>query len=264
LAEKVAAMGLDGVELPVRSGYPVNPENMLTELPKAARTFERYGLRIFSVAGNDDEATAAACGAAGVPIIRVCKGIDLKRGYFASVEAIRSHWRALAPALAKHHVAIGLQNHCDRQIGSAVGLMQAIEGLDPKHFTAVLDLAHCALDGEPDLMAIDIAWSRLGMVNLKNGVRRRKAGSSPAEWTVDWVLGDEGFASWPVIVRELVRRGYNGPICLTAEYRDEAHGHIEGAATDPRIAHDIAFVKRLLAEAEAGAAGAAAGAGGAG
>ena len=31
LASMVADLGFDGVELPVRPGYPVNPDNMATE-----------------------------------------------------------------------------------------------------------------------------------------------------------------------------------------------------------------------------------------
>src|SRR5438477_940764 len=38
--------GLDGVDLAVRPGYPVNPDNALTELPKAAKAFAGEGLII--------------------------------------------------------------------------------------------------------------------------------------------------------------------------------------------------------------------------
>ena len=65
IGEKLAAFGVDGLELPVRPGYPVTPENALVELPRAAKELERYGQRIYSVAATADEEIVAACGAAG-------------------------------------------------------------------------------------------------------------------------------------------------------------------------------------------------------
>ena len=41
LADKVAALGLDGVELPIRPGYQVQPENVATKLPDAVRVDEK-------------------------------------------------------------------------------------------------------------------------------------------------------------------------------------------------------------------------------
>src|SRR3546814_4437306 len=73
LADKVAALGLGGVELAVRPGYQVVPETVGRDLPMAARVFAGQELRIRSIAGSIDEATIAACGDAGVPIIRICR-----------------------------------------------------------------------------------------------------------------------------------------------------------------------------------------------
>ena len=67
--------GLDGADLAVRPGYPVHPDNALTELPKAAKMFKDAGLIIGLVTAptnmNDPESKAAqglfeASGKAGV------------------------------------------------------------------------------------------------------------------------------------------------------------------------------------------------------
>ncbi|HEX6971492.1 MAG TPA: sugar phosphate isomerase/epimerase family protein [Limnochordia bacterium] len=247
LAEKMRSLGVAGVELPVRPGYPVHPDNAREALPAAARLFAEFGLKIVSVAGPDDEATIAACGDAGVPLIRVCKGIDLSVGYRASVDRIRAHFERLLPALGRHGVRIGLQNHAGLSIGSAVGLMDAIGSFDPQYIGAVLDVAHCGLDGEPEEMAIDIVWSHLCLVNLKNAFRRRVNGpeADEAVWRVHWTTGRHGFVSWRKTLEVLKKRGYAGALCLTAEYSRPEGGDLVEEAVEPLIAADIAYVRSL-------------------
>src|SRR5947209_19805545 len=77
-------VGLDGADLAVRPGYPVHPDNALTELPNAAKAFQQEGLVIGLVTAPTNLTDPAsrlartlfeACGKAGVPA--------LKLGYFA-------------------------------------------------------------------------------------------------------------------------------------------------------------------------------------
>lgn len=249
LGEMLAGLGVDGLELPVRPGYPVNPDNVAEELPKAARVLASFGQRIYSIAGPTDETTIAACGAAGVPTIRVCEKIDLKVGYMESVNQIRQRYEALVPALSRHHVQIGLQNHAGNNVGSAIGIIHAIGQSDPKHVGAVLDMAHCGLAGEPEEMAIDIAWSHLCMVNLKNAFRMRLGGPEveEAEWRVYWTTGRYGYASWRKTAEVLKRRGYTGPICLAAEYSNpRAAGDLAGETVARLIASDAAYARSLF------------------
>jgi sugar phosphate isomerase/epimerase len=241
LGEMVAGLGFDGIELPVRPGYQVPPEGVAEELPKAARTLERYGVSIYSVAGPTDEATIAACGAAGVPIIRTMARIAPEEGYLQAEARFRREYDALLPALERHGVTIGVQNHCDRFVPNALGLRRLLEGYDPKQIAAVWDAAHEALEGcAPDL-ALDLVWPTLCMVNLKNAIRRRVNGpeAEVAKYRTYWTSGRQGYASWPTVADELRRRGYEGVICLTAEYSDEE-------AVDRLIAEDMLFARSLF------------------
>lgn len=52
LGEHVRRLGFDGIELPVRPGYQVEPEHVGRDLPKAARTLAEYGVRIYSTTGR--------------------------------------------------------------------------------------------------------------------------------------------------------------------------------------------------------------------
>ena len=241
LAEHVRGLGFDAIELPVRPGYPVHPDNVTLELPRAAKRLAESGLHIASIAGPTDEKTIAACADAGVPVIRICVGIDAD-GYLATEARLQHEYDALAPVLHHYGITLGIQNHCDRCVSNAMGLRSLIGKYDPKTIAAVWDAAHNALNGEDPELAIDIVWSHLCMVNLKNAFWQRTNGpeAEHAQWRPYWTTGRQGLASWPRVAAELKRRGWTGVLCLTAEYSDEH-------AVDRLIAQDLAFAKFLFA-----------------
>lgn len=248
LAKTMRELDVHGVELPVRPGYPVNPENVSKELPNAVRTLGANGLKVYSVASEVNDATIGACGEAGIPVIRVMERIAMDAGYHACISQAKRKYEAAIPSLEKHGVKIGLQNHCDYFIGSAIGTMHAIGDFDPRHIGAVLDVAHCALDGEPEDMAIDIVWSHLCMVNLKNAIRRpvKAPDDREAKWRIFWTSGRDGYASWRETVRTLRDRGYAGPLCLTAEYSDpKSTGDLQGDDCLALLADDLAYLRSL-------------------
>ncbi len=241
LGDMVAGLGFDGIELPVRPGYQVPPAEVAEGLPKAVRLLEQCGVRIMSVAGPTDEATIAACGAAGVPIIRTMARISPEEGYLEAEARIRREYDALIPALEKHGVTIGVQNHCGRFVPNALGLRRLLEGYDPCHVAAVWDAAHEALEGcAPDL-ALDLVWPSLCMVNLKNVIRQRTNGpeAEVAQFSYYWTSGRQGYASWATVADELRRRSYEGVVCLTAEYSDEK-------SVGRLIAEDIQYARSLF------------------
>jgi sugar phosphate isomerase/epimerase len=234
-------LGFDAIELPVRPGYQVPPENVKRGLPEAAKQLAQHGVSIASIAGPTDESTIAACAEAGVPIIRVMARIG-EGGYLASVARVQKEYDALLPLLESYHVQVGVQNHCDRFVPNALGLLHLIAKYDRRYVGAVWDAGHNALNGEDPEMALDIIWPHLCMVNLKNAFWRRTSGpeAEDVEWRPYWTSGRQGLASWPRTARELKRRGYHGVICLTAEYNDEG-------AVDRLAADDVAYARQLFA-----------------
>lgn len=242
LAEHVAALGFDGVELPVRPGYPVTAENVGTELAQAVRILDDYGLKIASIAGPTDEKTLAACAAAEIPVVRICVGMRPGEGYLEGEHRLQFEFDRLVPHLERYSVTLGIQNHCGpRNVCNAMGLRHLIERYDPRHIGAVWDAGHNGLEGESPETAIDIVWSHLAMVNLKSAYwhRREPQTGEAAEWEAYWTTGKEGRADWPRVVAELRRREYQGVVCLTAEYTDEE-------AVDRLITEDLAFARGLF------------------
>jgi len=91
---------------------------------------------------------------------------------------------------------------------------------------------------------MDIVWSHLRIVNLKNVYWRLANGpeSEVASYEAYWTSGRKGLSPWAEIVSELKRRHYRGTVCLTAEYSDEA-------SADRLIAEDIGYARSLFATA---------------
>jgi sugar phosphate isomerase/epimerase len=239
LGEFVAKLGFDGIELPVRDGYPVEPAQV-ERLPQAVRQLAGFGVKVFSIAGPTDEKTLAACAEAGVPVIRVMVGVD-ESGYMASEARTRGEFDRLLPLLERYRVKIGVQNHSGRFVANAMGLRHLLEGYDPQYIAAVWDAAHNALNGEEPELALDIIWPHLCMVNLKNAywTRKDEPGADGGAWEPYWTSGRLGLASWPRVAAELKRRSYQGVVCLTAEYSDQA-------AVKHLIAEDFVWARSLL------------------
>ena len=140
LGKQVKSWGFDGIELPVRPGYQVLPENIGRDLPKAVKVLSKEGVKVFSIAGPTDEATIAACAEAGVPVIRIMVPIG-DDGYLATEARYQKDFDNLLPLLQKYGVKIGVQNHLDRFVSNASGLRHLIEKYDPELIGAVWDAA---------------------------------------------------------------------------------------------------------------------------
>ncbi|MCP4400962.1 MAG: sugar phosphate isomerase/epimerase [bacterium] len=246
LAQFVKELGFDGVELPVRPGYPVTPEHVEKILPEAAKIFAVHGLKIGSIAGTASKTMIAACAEAGVPLIRIMARVNPELNYRETEMNFRKEFDGCLPALEEAGVALGVQNHAGNFIGSAIGILRLVEQYDPKQIGIVLDLAHCSLAGEPVPIALDIAWSHLLLVNLKNGYWQRIGESEigEARWKNYWTGSKDGLTSWHEAAVELTRRKYQGDICITAEYsapKSDDSVHIENL-----VAKDFAYAKTLF------------------
>jgi sugar phosphate isomerase/epimerase len=240
LAETVRRLGYDGIELPVRPGFQVEPATIGKQLPIAARQMAEAGVKICSVAGNTDEATIAACAEAGVPVIRTMAQIPDGKNYLEGVAAVQHTYDSLIPALERYDVTIGVQNHFGHFVPNAHALLQLIAKYNPRQIAAVWDASHEALAGGLPQHALDVLWPRLCMINLKNAYYQRTNGPEAeyATWEYHWTSGRHGLCVWPTIVSELKKRNYQGVICITAEYSSPDYERLAG--------EDIAFARALF------------------
>lgn len=237
----VSGLGFDGIEFPLRPGYQVEPANVEKGLPELVGKLGEFGLKVFSVASSTEESIFAACAASGIPLIRVMADIDRGIGYLASEQRIKRRLESLIPLCEKYGVKVGIQMHCGWFVKDAMQMMRLIGSFDARNVGAIWDVAHGGLAGEEPEMGLDISWSHLCMVNLKNAFYLRQNGpeASEAAWSVYWTTGGQGLGSWSRTADYLKARQYEGVVCLTNEYSDEAN-------TKKYIASDIQYAKMLL------------------
>ncbi len=215
--------GLDGVDLAVRPGYPVHPDNALVELPKAFKAFKDEGLMVGLVTAptslNDPESKAAqvifeACGKAGVATVKI--GYFPYKGKFddALAEARRrlagfAKLAAKTGAKACHHTHSG--NYVGNNCASSRLLLQ---DLDPHHVGAFVDTGHTAINGGPIRLELDLVRPWLSLIAVKDMAwEKLKDG-----WKHHVVPAGEGIVRWNEVGQAVKEHGFNGTVSLHGEY----------------------------------------------
>jgi sugar phosphate isomerase/epimerase len=259
LGELVADMGFDAVEYPLRGGYQVQPEDGAEGIRKLVETLKKHGVGVASIAGGIDVAVEdgkgkvlgasaelfEACGAYGIPVIRICQGFNKALGFWDNIKRLQEKYDAIAEIAAKTGVTLGVQmHHGNSDITNSYDSSILLQKYDPKLVAAVWDAGHSGLAGEAPAYALDALWNNLCMVNFKAAywVQSTDTHGSIARWRVNWVTGPNGMCPWTDAVAYLKKRGYEGTVCLPAEYSDEKH-------VEEYARFDNAYIKKLFAEA---------------
>jgi sugar phosphate isomerase/epimerase len=227
LGPLVAGMGFDAVELPVRRGACVTPEDAVERLPGFVAELADRGVGVASVASEPTEPVFAACAAAGVDLIRIMAPVG-PDGYRVSVDRLRRDLAAVAPWCERYGVRVGIQPHHGAYVSTVLGVLELIDELPAEWFGVIWDAAHDALAGEVDpATTLDLAMPRLMMVNLKNAEYRRRESADGVSYGTWFGPADEGMADWGRILVHLDQVGWSGPVCLTAQYTGRTPAEVE-------------------------------------
>ncbi|HJN16926.1 MAG TPA: xylose isomerase, partial [Armatimonadota bacterium] len=133
--------GVQGADLCVRPGYPVNPENAKTELPAAAKRFADEGLCIPLITTPGDFTDASvdyaeglfeACAEAGVKLVKLGYWQMEDDGYWATLDRCRAKLEGFAKLAEKTGVKPVVHNHSGATMGlNSSAVMNLMEGMDP-------------------------------------------------------------------------------------------------------------------------------------
>ena len=215
--------GLNGVDLAVRPGYPVTPENALEKLPRWREAFSKAGLAIGLVTAptsfNDPDHPDAirifkACQAAGIPGVKV--GYFPFEGDFQRIS--RQARRALegfATLAEKTGVKALFHTHSGRNLGNnAAGQRLLLEGLDPHRIGSFLDTGHLALGGGPFPMEMELVKPWFSSLAIKD-VEWTKGAKG---WKSTIVPAGQGIVRWNEVGIALKSAGFQGTVSLHGEY----------------------------------------------
>ncbi len=241
------SVGVEGADLCVRPGYPVNPENAEKALPTAAKQFTEAGLSIplvttpgdFLDPSNEETIRVfAAAGEANVQNIKLgywhWRATD--GGYWAQVDFIRTQLDGFSKLSEKYGPRTCIHNHSGTSMGlNSCAVMNLVKGFDPQHIGVFADTGHLSIVGEPIDMALDIVSSHLAVIAFKDLSR------SPGMRGGKVVRIGKGFVDWETALKTLKAMNFSGPVSFHSEYSGEP---VDSVIDLARV--DVRFIRALL------------------
>jgi len=255
LIESLRFVGADGVDLAVRPGYPVDPDNVGDALVPAAETLRTAGLSIPMVTAPTDLTKASlpyaeplfrACGEAKVPLIKLGYWPAPTEAYWSVVQTMKADLGSFADLGAKYGVKPCLHTHSGSNMAlNAAAVMHLLRDFPPEAAGAYLDVGHLAVCGEPPALAFAMAAEWLSVVGCKDLDRVKTDDGGTKTRTVP--IG-EGFVDWRQTVNWLVKHDFSGPLTFHSEFPSPNTEHLL-----EQTKKDIAFVRDLERQARVGA-----------
>ena len=244
LVEFCKETGVDGLDLAVRPGYPIEPANVLLELPKFAAIMKQNKLDIPLVSAPtslvDAESKEAkslfeACALAGVPMIKI--GYFTYKGSFNDdLQSARKKLQGFAKLAQQTKVKVVYHTHSGANIGNnAVSLKELLTDFDPHHVGAFADTGHLAVNGGPIKMELEILRSWLSIIAIKDILWEQAKG----DWAFKVIPAGSGIVRWNDVSKGIKDAKFQGTIVL--------HGEYEAASLPNRkdlAKKELAFLKK--------------------
>lgn len=216
-------VGLDGVDLAVRPGYPIHPENVAAALPEAAKRFKDAGLFIglVSMATNINDPAhvvsqkvVALCSQAGIPAVKI--GYFPYQGRIAeTLPVARGKLIGFGKLAEKHGVKVCVHTHSGNYLGANGGVLRMLlQEVDPHHVGAYADTGHLAVNGCPIRIELDLLRQWLTMLAIKDMLWSKTAQG----WSYHVVPAGEGIVRWSEVGQAVRDVNYQGTISLHGEY----------------------------------------------
>ena len=210
LADLAEELGIDGYDLAVRAGHPVNPDNAADALPAATALFRSRGLDIPLITAEGDlvdpqapgaEPLLQAMAAAGVPRVKLGYfKLDPAADYWSAVDDCRAKLSAWGEMAARLGVQIVYHTHSNRCMGLNAGMLaHLLRGLDASRVGAYLDTGHLVGEGEEFAVALAIHRGQLGSVSLKDFLLRREERDGHGIKARDVVEAGQGMVDWTAV-----------------------------------------------------------------
>ncbi len=266
LAAKAQELGFDGIDVNVRPGHPVNPDNVATALPEAVAVWRERRLvcplatapvTLVNPDAPEVEPLYAGCAGAGVPRVKIgffpfTPGED----YWALVRAARRALEGFARLGEQYGVQTVYQVHSGPVLGSnCAGLMHLLRGLDPRWVGAYPDLGHMVLDGEDYPMGLAMVREYLSIVAVKDAYHAPQPAGSVPPFGPRFVPLGRGAVNWRRALGALKALNFDGAFSVHTEYEfDESIIRQVGYAdsTPPNLEEwaraDAAYLRRMWGE----------------
>ena len=248
LAEKIAAMGFDGIEATIRNGGQIEPEQAVDELPKLVEALNKHDIEITIMASSINRADHPLT----EKVLRAAALLGVKRYRLAyyryqrgkSVTGQLAELKPVVRDLAALNHDLGLtgvyQNHAGAGFvgGTIWDLRELFEDLSPQDMSIGFDIRHATAEaGLSWPLLFDVARPHLGAVYVKD-----------FDWhgtRVENVPLGKGRVD-KAFFKQVAAASFRGPLTLHVEYLEKA-GVAENLAA---MKTDLATLRSWLAAAK--------------
>ena len=187
LASLVAEMGFDGIDLTVRRGGHVLPENVERDLPIAVKAAKRQGLNISMITtdilnANDPfiKPILKTAASFGIQSYRMGRGFyDEKKSIPDNLENFKMLFEKLVKLNGQFHIRGEYQNHAGAGFGAPVwDIWEVIKNNDPQWIGVQYDLFHATVEGANSWpIGFNLLEAFIGTLNIKDFYWQKQNGA---------------------------------------------------------------------------------------
>jgi sugar phosphate isomerase/epimerase len=254
------AAGFDGLDLTLRPGGHVLPENVEVGLSRAKRYADASGIAIpmVSTAVRDidcphTEAVFAAAAHYGARLVKLGYWEYRPFGTLASqVNEARAKLTRLIALGRKYHILPCVHCHSGRFIASGGPMLYLVlKGFQPGEVGAYVDPMHMTIEGGRAgwEMGLDLVAPWIALVGVKN-FRWLPAERDPhgqQRWRWEYCPLADGMAPLPEFFAYLQRLKYDGTISFHSEYKGEtSFRRLTTTELLDQSAADLRYLKGLI------------------
>jgi sugar phosphate isomerase/epimerase len=261
VGEKTAEIGFDGVDLTVRPGGHVLPENVKTDLPIAVEEIKKGGSNCFMMSTAVDDATDPV----DIAVLETASKVGIKyyrANWFKFPEDVpmeetlnvdTQKITALSVLNETLNIAGCYQNHAGKYVGSSIWeVKQLLKYSNPAYFGSQYDIRHALVEGGLSWEnGLKLIHKNINTIVLKDFKWEKVNGV----WeVVDTPIG-EGMVNFNAYFKLLKKYEINVPASLHIEYPLGGDDY-ESLSTSAKenlvyeaMKHDLTAVRKFWSEA---------------
>jgi sugar phosphate isomerase/epimerase len=227
--DRIAKLGFDGVDLTVRPGGHVAPEDASQQLSGAIETFRSKGLSVPMITTGITDADEEY--AEDIFAVADAEDVEyLKLGYwyydgFGSIhegcDSMREDLEGIRELSTEYDVTPAVHTHSgDFLSANPAMLWSVLRDGKPEDLGIYVDPGHLVAEGSLSgwEMNLDLVRDYVAMVSIKDFGWSREQKNGEVEWMEDWVPLGEGLVPWDRVFDRLDAIGFDGPVSVHSEY----------------------------------------------
>jgi L-ribulose-5-phosphate 3-epimerase len=224
LAAVLAESGAEGIDLTVRPGGHVLPENVERDLPLAFEAARKHGLAVemivtgITMAGEKyTEQIIKTASSLGISFYRMGYiNYDEQAGTWGTLQKYKPELKKLEEMNRKYSIHGAYQNHVGTRVGGPVwDLYELLRDLDPKYIGCQYDVRHAVAEGGSSWingLKLILPWIKC------TDIKDFKWSQNNGKWNPETVPLGEGMVNFDEYFKIVKKANISGPMSIHLEY----------------------------------------------